>query len=141
MKATTFPQQLHLVKQTMDIPQRSTLTCKDLKFSVKVPPTNSKNPFKRVEKEILRGIDLSFQSGTLTAVMGASGAGKTTLLNALCGRALGNVSGNVLCAKDSSKFSFIIQVYFFVLSLFTTPIQGRYHATNINTSSNHLLCN
>jgi iron complex transport system ATP-binding protein len=36
-------------------------------------------------RPVLHGIDLSFQSGTVTAVLGPNGAGKSTMLNCLAG--------------------------------------------------------
>jgi iron(III) transport system ATP-binding protein len=36
-------------------------------------------------KPVLRGVDLSVESGSLTAILGPSGSGKTTLLRAICG--------------------------------------------------------
>lgn len=36
-------------------------------------------------REVLRGVSLSFESGSITAVMGPSGSGKTTLLNCMSG--------------------------------------------------------
>jgi iron complex transport system ATP-binding protein len=36
-------------------------------------------------RTVLRGIDLTFQSGTVTAVLGPNGAGKSTLLSGLAG--------------------------------------------------------
>ncbi len=40
---------------------------------------------RRHRTEILHGIDLDFEPGTLTAIIGTNGAGKTTLLQALAG--------------------------------------------------------
>jgi heme exporter protein A len=37
------------------------------------------------ERDALRGLDLTVESGTSVAVLGANGAGKTTLLRMLCG--------------------------------------------------------
>lgn len=38
---------------------------------------------RRHRRQILEGVDFSFEPGSLTAVMGPSGAGKTTLLDVL----------------------------------------------------------
>ncbi len=40
---------------------------------------------KRRRTEILHGIDLALEAGSLTAIVGANGAGKTTLIQALAG--------------------------------------------------------
>ncbi|MFS0853109.1 ABC transporter ATP-binding protein [Microbacterium sp. 179-I 3D4 NHS] len=40
---------------------------------------------RRGRTEILHGIDLDLQAGSLTAIVGANGAGKTTLIHALAG--------------------------------------------------------
>jgi iron(III) transport system ATP-binding protein len=37
------------------------------------------------DKPVLRGLDLTVDSGTITAILGSSGSGKTTLLRVLCG--------------------------------------------------------
>ena len=34
-------------------------------------------------REVMRGVSLSFESGSITAVMGPSGSGKTTVLNCM----------------------------------------------------------
>jgi iron complex transport system ATP-binding protein len=45
--------------------------------------------------DVLKGIDLSFAQGEMTAIIGPNGAGKSTLLKTLCG-ALAPSSGRVL---------------------------------------------
>ena len=51
------------------------------------------------ERNILEGINLKFQRGKLTAVMGGSGCGKTTVLRLLGGQTIAN-SGKVLFDGD-----------------------------------------
>ncbi|KAK3234274.1 hypothetical protein CYMTET_55468 [Cymbomonas tetramitiformis] len=43
-----------------------------------------------------KDVDVTFEPGTMTALMGASGAGKTSLLNVLSGKALGTLVGEIL---------------------------------------------
>ncbi|KAH8305528.1 hypothetical protein KR018_002746 [Drosophila ironensis] len=50
---------------------------------------------KFVTKEILHGLNGSFRSGELTAIMGPSGAGKSTLLNVMSGFCTSGVSGDI----------------------------------------------
>ncbi|XP_025199709.1 ATP-binding cassette sub-family G member 1-like [Melanaphis sacchari] len=66
------------------------LTFKNLTYTV-----NTFIKFKKVKKEILHGIDGSFRSGQLTAIMGPSGCGKSTLLNVLAGYSISGSSGQV----------------------------------------------
>ena len=49
---------------------------------------------RRDAREILHGLDVTFQAGTLTAVVGPNGAGKSTLLRALSGIA-SDISGEI----------------------------------------------
>ncbi len=42
--------------------------------------------FQRGQKQIFRGLDIAFQRGKITAVMGPSGTGKTTLLRLITGQ-------------------------------------------------------
>jgi branched-chain amino acid transport system ATP-binding protein len=46
--------------------------------------------------QVLHGIDLSIEEGTITTLLGANGAGKTTTLRALCGMV--KTSGEILFA-------------------------------------------
>ncbi|KAH8317738.1 hypothetical protein KR074_008484 [Drosophila pseudoananassae] len=50
---------------------------------------------KFISKEILHGLNGSFRSGELTAIMGPSGAGKSTLLNVMSGFCATGVSGDI----------------------------------------------
>ncbi|XP_043651813.1 ATP-binding cassette sub-family G member 1 [Drosophila teissieri] len=54
---------------------------------------------KFVSKEILHGLNGSFRSGELTAIMGPSGAGKSTLLNVMSGFCSTGVSGDIRVNK------------------------------------------
>ncbi|KAJ3030652.1 UNVERIFIED_CONTAM: hypothetical protein HDU68_008287 [Siphonaria sp. JEL0065] len=54
---------------------------------------------------ILQNINLHVPAGKLMAIMGGSGSGKTTLLNALAGRPVGKVTGDITFNnEDPSKF-------------------------------------
>ncbi|KAJ3066711.1 hypothetical protein HDU98_010012 [Podochytrium sp. JEL0797] len=54
---------------------------------------------------ILQNISLHVPAGKLMAIMGGSGSGKTTLLNALAGRPVGKVTGNItLNGEDPKKY-------------------------------------
>ncbi|KAF0748215.1 ATP-binding cassette sub-family G member 1-like isoform X1 [Aphis craccivora] len=66
------------------------LSFKSLTYTV-----NTYRKLKKVKKTILHGIDGSFRSGQLTAIMGPSDCGKSTLLNVLAGYSISGSSGQV----------------------------------------------
>ncbi|KXS15543.1 hypothetical protein M427DRAFT_32237 [Gonapodya prolifera JEL478] len=80
----------------------SQIVVRDLTYSVDVrdPGFRKSSPLSRpplVEKTILKQINVVFQPGRLTAILGASGAGKTSLLYAIAGTlSHGHVSGNIM---------------------------------------------
>nr|XP_029719908.1 ATP-binding cassette sub-family G member 1-like [Aedes albopictus] len=65
---------------------------RDIRYTVK---KINYSKAKLESKEILHGLNGSFNSGELTAIMGPSGAGKSTLLNILAGYVSSGVSGLV----------------------------------------------
>ncbi|XP_013103681.1 ATP-binding cassette sub-family G member 1 [Stomoxys calcitrans] len=64
----------------------------DIRYAVKKFSFSER---KFVTKEILHGINGSFRSGELTAIMGPSGSGKSTLLNVMTGFRCSGVTGSV----------------------------------------------
>ncbi|CAH1738910.1 ATP-binding cassette sub-family G member 1-like isoform X1 [Aphis gossypii] len=66
-----------------------------LSFESLTYTVNTYRKLKKVKKKILHGIDGSFRSGQLTAIMGPSGCGKSTLLNVLAGYSISGSSGQV----------------------------------------------
>lgn len=83
-----------LEKQDYRFPKRPPvdLVFRDIRYNVK-RFNISKAKFE--SKEILHGLNGSFKSGELTAIMGPSGAGKSTLLNIMAGYVSSGVSGMV----------------------------------------------
>ena len=59
---------------------------------------------KKVKLEVLKGIDLSIESGKITVIVGASGAGKSTLLHLL--GALDRPDSGKVIFNDKDIFSF-----------------------------------
>ena len=68
--------------KTGRVPAGCTIECRNLRFSYEP------------EREILHGVDMSFQRGSFTAVVGESGCGKSTVSAILMGRNK-NYSGSV----------------------------------------------
>ena len=81
--------------------------------------------------QVLYDINLSFQAGTFSSIIGASGSGKTTLLNIIgtmdrpdtgkveiAGRRTGEMGRNELAALRNSAIGFIFQ-YHYLLPEFT----------------------
>lgn len=84
------------IRKLLDSPERRrgeeqfpvpcALTCRDVRFSYDET------------REILRGIDMEFREGTVTAIVGESGCGKSTLADILMGRHTG-YTGTVLAGN------------------------------------------
>ncbi|KAI3428353.1 hypothetical protein D9Q98_006733 [Chlorella vulgaris] len=82
-----------------------TLVCRDIRYYVNDPSKGTApgvvqdNSDKEIagKLELLKGLDLSAEPGSLTALMGGSGAGKTTLMDCILGRkTTGLIRGEIL---------------------------------------------
>ena len=105
-----YPSSSKFARKSISLEASSTISCKDLTYSVTV----TKNR-KKEEKTILNGIDALFRPGRLTAIMGASGAGKTTLLNYLAGElSRGHREGEVAVNGFPASFKDLKRVSAFV---------------------------
>lgn len=69
----------------MAFPADASIVCKNLSFAYKDNP----------DRQVVKGADITFAKGTLTALVGESGCGKSTISAILMGRNKGN-EGNVL---------------------------------------------
>lgn len=82
------------------------------------------------QKEVLKGIDLSFEKGTFSSIIGPSGSGKTTLLYALSGlesfdggkvmlfnHDLSTISNKALSLIRKDQIGFVFQFYHLIPSL------------------------
>ena len=84
------------------------LAWRDINYFVTIVSGKGKAK-KKVEKQLLKGINGFSQPGTLTALMGSSGAGKTTLMDVIAGRkTVGKITGDILVngrPKDTLSFN------------------------------------
>lgn len=74
-----------------EVPEDCTVVCSDLHFSYDG------------DREILHGIDASFRTGGLTAVVGESGCGKSTLSAILMGRSRGYTGSVTVGGRELSE--------------------------------------
>ena len=65
------------VAKTAPVPADCSIRCENLRFSYEA------------DREILRGVDMSFPRGSFTAIVGESGCGKSTIASILMGRSRG----------------------------------------------------
>ncbi|EDW03303.1 ATP-binding cassette sub-family G member 1 [Drosophila grimshawi] len=64
---------------------------------------------RKEKKSVLKGIEGTFKSGEMTAIMGPSGAGKSSLMNILTGLTKNGVSGTIEIGKARKLCGYIMQ--------------------------------
>jgi phospholipid/cholesterol/gamma-HCH transport system ATP-binding protein len=61
--------------------------------------------YHRGQKQIFRGLNISFQRGKITAVMGPSGTGKTTLLRLITGQLIPDRGAVIVAGENVAKLN------------------------------------